>query len=54
LVVGLEGAAFDEGCEEDTGKFAGFGAGCEGLKKSRMDLFPGGMIHYGQELALYK
>jgi len=50
LVVGREGAAFDEGCEEVTVKFAG----CEGLKKSRMDLFPGGMIHYGQELALYK
>jgi hypothetical protein len=49
-VVGREGAAFDESCEEDTGKFAG----CEGLKKSRMDLFPGGMIHYGHELALYK
>ncbi len=38
-ILGLE-----EGC--DAGGFAGFGAGCEGLKKSCIDLlFAGGMIH---------
>lgn len=35
------------GCEDDGGRGAGFGAGWEGLKKSRIDLFPtGGMIHF--------
>jgi hypothetical protein len=37
----------EEGCEVDGGRFAGFGVGCRGLKKSRIDLLPtGGMIHF--------
>ncbi len=37
----------EEGCEDDAGGVAGFGAGWEDLKKSRIDLFPtGGMIHF--------
>ncbi len=39
----------EEGCEEDRGRFAGFGSGCEGLKKSRIDLFPD-IIYFKQEL----
>ena len=42
----------EEGCEEDSGRSAGFDVDWEGLKKSRMDLFPGGMIHLQWEVAL--
>ena len=45
----------EEGCEDDGGRFAGFGAGSEGLKKSRINLFPiGGMIQFRWELALHQ
>ncbi len=34
-------------CEDDACRDAGFGAGWEGWKKSRIDLLPtGGMIHF--------
>lgn len=40
-----ETSTFGEGCDEDDGGFVGLDVSSDGLKKSRMDLFPGGMIH---------
>ena len=49
----VETLTFGEGCDEDEDDGWLEGASCDGLKKSRMDLFPGGMIHPNLEAALY-
>jgi hypothetical protein len=41
----------EEGCEGDSSRFVGFGVCCEGLKKSRIDLFPD-MIKFLREQVL--